>query len=572
MHTIYFATEAIQKSWFDSKVIGTLSFQSQSYSRPTRKSVKVQIKPDAMIGVTYMRFNNAGVDASHPSGINLVDRTYHWYYAFVLACDYVNENTTLVTYEIDVMQTWFIPYGTINPCYVLRNHIARSDDVFSTHLEKEPIGSEVYDMQKISCPNMHSHFSETPYVVVQTTADPLNPPEGYSQSELVKHGLFTGTWYFSQVCNQMGSEDIYNTLYDCLGDWNTGDRKASILSITQFPGHYIHNSDVRYSITHPNSMDSYKPENKKLYAYPYSYLYITSKDGDNGTYRWEYFEGDVTDGSDIEFDLIANEMGGGSLALYPRSYNGIEDNFDAKVTITNFPKCAFAYDGYQAWLASGGQTKTEYDYSVASQRGAIAKEQAGFDLGMGLINESIDLASNLAKTQNTDDAQAIQGGIGAVKNLVNMGQQIGNYYIKKENIDITLDEAQHKRDFTFRDAQYQPNIVVGQQVPNLSMGYGLLEFEFYNVHVRKEEMRKIDDFLTVYGYAINDVMQPNLNIRSHWTFIQTKNCNISGNMPASSKSAIGKIFDGGIFFWRNGDEIGNFESGGRNNYGAILNR
>ena len=29
-------------------------------------------------------------------------------------------------------------------------------------------------------------------------------------------------------------------------------------------------------------------------------------------------------------------------------------------------------------------------------------------------------------------------------------------------------------------------------------------------------------------------------------------------MPASSKAAIAKIFDGGIFLWHNGDQLGNF--------------
>ena len=30
-------------------------------------------------------------------------------------------------------------------------------------------------------------------------------------------------------------------------------------------------------------------------------------------------------------------------------------------------------------------------------------------------------------------------------------------------------------------------------------------------------------------------------------------------MPASSKAAIANIFNGGIFFWKNGDNIGNFQ-------------
>ena len=78
------------------------------------------------------------------------------------------------------------------------------------------------------------------------------------------------------------------------------------------------------------------------------------------------------------------------------------------------------------------------------------------------------------------------------------------------------------------------------------------------MHVRDDEAKRIDDFFSVYGYAINKVVTPNLSNRKHWNFIKTKNAQISGNMPASSKAALAKIFDGGIFFWRNGDEVGNF--------------
>lgn len=559
MHTIYFADEASQDAWFTSKVTTTLNFTSQSYSRPTRKSVKVQLAPDSALGVTYMRFKN---------------RT-KWFYAFVLSTDYVNEHTTLITYEIDVMQTWFISEGSVNPCYILRNHIARNNDVFGTHLEAEPVGTDVYDMHKIDCPQMDADFGEEDYVVISTSADPKNPPQGgaYAAQDFKVHGIFNGCWYFQQVMNDSGIDDLYDALSNALGSWDADQRKADILSIIQFPGHYCRNSDVQYQITHPNNMDNYVPENKKLYGYPYSYLFITSKDGDGAEYRWEYFEGDVTNQQPIQFELIANQIGMGAIALFPRSYNGIEDNFDAKVTITNFPKCAFAYDSYQAWLASGGKTKTEYEANIAQQRGALAKDKIGTNAVIDVMGEGLSMAGNIAGAVGADtSSEAAMSGAKAGMDAMRMVGTVANAIMETKSVNITLDEAQHKRDFAFKDAKYQPNTVVGAQVPTLAMGYNLLGFEFYNVHARKEEMRKIDDFLTVYGYAINDVDTPNLTARQHWSFIQTRACTINGNMPASSKEAIGRIFDGGIFFWKNGDDVGNFEVGGRNSYGAILNR
>ena len=578
MHTIYFANETTQRAWFDTKAASGITIQGNTYTRPTRKSIKVGLNAETLIGISYLRFNNAGWDSNHTDGINTTQRTFKWYYAFVLSIDYVNENTSLITYEIDVMQTWFIQAGTINPCYILRNHIPRNDDVFGIHLEAEPVGSDVYDMHKIACKQMDDDFGEEDYAVITTSADPRNPPSGgdytpIAFADMKVHGIFNGVWYYQQILNTGGMEDLYDALNNCLGSWDASERKADIISIIQFPGHFCRDSDETYSIKHPNIMDNYKPENKKLYGYPYSYLYITSKDGDGGEYRWEYFEGDVTDEEPIQFQLIANQMGMGAIALFPSSYNGIENNFDAKVTITNFPKCAFSYDSYQAWVASGGKTKTEYEANIAQQRGALVKDKIGVNAVIDVVGEGVSLAGNLATAANAESgADAAAAGARAGMDVMRMAGTIANAYMETKGVNISLDEAQHKRDFAFKDASYKPNTVVGSQVPTLAMGYNLLGFEFYNVHVRKEEMRKIDDFLTVYGYAINDVGVPNLNARAHWSFIQTRACNISGNMPASSREAIGRIFDGGIFFWRNGDEIGNFTAGSRNTYGAILNR
>jgi hypothetical protein len=91
------------------------------------------------------------------------------------------------------------------------------------------------------------------------------------------------------------------------------------------------------------------------------------------------------------------------------------------------------------------------------------------------------------------------------------------------------------------------------------MGNNFLNYYFYHVHVRDDEVKRIDDFLTVYGYAVNRVKRPNLTGRRYWNFVQTQNCEIGGDMPASSKEAIGRIFDGGITFWHDGSQIGNYQ-------------
>ena len=95
LHTIYFASEAAQNNWFTGKVYK--SYQQQSYTRYTRNQIKIKDDATALFGCTYLRFMNTRSNSK-------------WFYAFITGIEYINEGTTLVTYEIDVMQTLNIGY------------------------------------------------------------------------------------------------------------------------------------------------------------------------------------------------------------------------------------------------------------------------------------------------------------------------------------------------------------------------------------------------------------------------------------------------------------------------------
>lgn len=548
MHTIYFANETAQRTWFDGKVASGLTFQAQSYSRPTRNSVKVQVNPDSMLDVTYMRFNNAGYDTTNHSYINTVNRTPKWFYAFVLATEYINETTTLVVYEVDVMQTWFISNGTLLPCYVERQHT--NNDTFGLNLEAEPIGSDAYDFTEITVDNVADDFSYYD-VVINSTAEP-------DENNMVIDGIVVGTYhdYLPLPANpaQTGFGQLKNKMYDCLGDWDKGEQKADIVDLYMFPQYFTQGAagvyhTRTYNVKHDGKLSNYTPKNNKLFAYPYSALYVTTNDGDNATYKWEYFEGDIIHSpSGADFNVNATMTGGGYIEMHPHSYNGVEENYDSKIVMNNFPKCSWGYDAYSAWVANGGQSKAQFTLDKIQQKGAWAIVQET----LGGVSQLAGIG-NSAYENSTKKNPSSYGkyGLGAVTTTAST-------MIDVETTMINFEEARSKVQFEFKDARYEPNIIVGQQVANIAVGYKYLGFRFFKLHVRDDEAKRIDDFFSVYGYAVNRVVQPNLTGRQYWNFIKTRDCQIGGNMPASSKSAIAKIFDGGIFFWRNGDQIGNF--------------
>ena len=311
-----------------------------------------------------------------------------------------------------------------------------------------------------------------------------------------------------------------------------------------FPTKFCSNNTATYTVVHDGKLDNYTPKNNKLHSYPYSSLYITTNDGDTAMYKWEYFEGDIVHSpSGAQFDLNATLTGGGYIEIHPHSYNGMSENFDAKMVMQNFPKCSWNYDAYQAWIASGGQYKAQYSLDKIQKKGALAIFQTGFNGAVSMANSALALT----KPNVNPNAQALKLFSAGVNTIVN-----------EERTDLEYTEARDKVAFQFKDARYEPDVIVGSQVPNISVGKGYLGFKFYKMHVRDDEAKRIDDFFSVYGYAVNKVETPNLHGRKYWNFIKTNNAQISGDIPASSKSAIGKIFDGGIFFWKNGDNVGNF--------------
>lgn len=577
MHTIYFANETAQNNWFTSKLATNgRYFTRQYYTRQNNGVVRLRVPSDDILDYTYMRFQNK--ETGTPSSVNDPHST-KWFYAFITSINYVNENMTEITFEIDVMQTWFFQTGhRVEPCLIRRTHV--SDDTFGINLEAEPIGSEVYDMDEITCKAMHNDFAKGYHIIVQTTADPTSPPSGFAPKDnYLTAGIFNGLWGFKQIATNdaiTAEGGLIDQLYDTLGSWNKNEQKADIVSIIQFPSAFIgenpithaDNHNKRYTIQHPRDLGNYVPQNKKLYGYPFSYLFISNMDGSSANYRWEYFDGDVTQpNSDIEFDLCANETGGGEIILFPTAYNGIENNCDAKIVTDNFPKCPFVFDAYQAWIASGGKTKAEFDNYLAKTRGALAIEQA--EVGT-IVSTATSMVRGISAGATLGNPVTAVAGVGA--GALNAAGSIANGYYSVKQTELNIEEANKKLEFTFRDARYQPNTVVGQQSPNIAVGNGLLEYRFFNTHVRKDELVRLDDFLTVFGYAYNKVDTPRLNVGKYWTFIKTEGCVVSGNMPSTSKEAIERIIDGGIFFWNNGDNVGNFEVEARNQYGALINK
>lgn len=539
LHTIYFANEAAQDTWFTSKATVGLTFNNLMYRRSGSNAVKVEADATALQDVTYLRFKNT--------------RTKNkWYYAFVTYTDYVNENTAVVYYEIDVMQTWFIQAGTIRPCNVLREHV--NNDAFGANLEAEPIGSDIYECDVIAYNSEDGDLFRDYSLVVNTSEKPE-----YGTDPIINNSLVNGTKFrVLDPSDPVGTFNQINALITLMnGSWESGERPIEVVDMFTFPTQFC-NTEVGQNthfidITHPANLGGYTPKNRKLFGYPYSFLYITTKDGDTSTLRWELFDNMLVSNNTVSFRCYGNPIGGGQIECFPVRYAGINANIDVGLKMDNFPKNPFTYDAYQAWVASGGKARLEREQTITNVRGVTALASAYSSAFMGGMTGAGQFGSNAVRLGGS--STAVMSDLGGMSRGANRVIQ-GAAGVVSTAMDVM--EAQNKIGYAWADARYQPNIVVGTSTPNLSVAMHSLDFYFFNAYVKPEEMKRLDDFLSCYGYAVNRVKQPNLTGRQYWNFVQTENAVIAGDMPASSKEAIGRIFDGGITFWHDGDQVGNY--------------
>ena len=549
MHTIYFASVSAQNTYFASKVFR--SFQNVSYVRYTANRVKLKCDATEIMDCTYLRFQN--------------DRSVDmWYYAFINAVEYVNENTAIVTFEIDVMQTWFIQKGSIQPCLVRREHV--TSDNIEGNLEPEPVGGEHWEGDALTYTSDYVDLFANYVYVVSTTGEPNEtgsfvPHTGYKIMPMSNNNMLIGAKQYIFADNASALKDQLNQIMG--GNWDEQERKEDVIDMFAFPA-YFANSDVaanthQLTIAHPTTLDGYTPKNNKLYTYPYSYLMATTMNGDSANYQWEnFFDVYPLTSFNVNFTAYGNPIGGGMIHCYPDNYQSIANNIDAGIVIDNFPKVPYSYDAYQAWVASGGQTRYNDLKQLTTLRGIGRGINAGTNLETGIIggllNTSVGAAQTAVGFKGGDPSSVYQGintglqGVGQTMNAVgNFMQEVA-----------AMKEAQNKVKYTFNDAMYTPNQVVSSASPTLTCAERKINFYFFNMHLKLEELKRCDNFFSMYGYASNRVKVPNLTGRQYWNFVQTENAVIAGNMPASSKEAIGRIFDGGITFWHNGDQIGNY--------------
>lgn len=420
-----------------------------------------------------------------------------WFYAFILSIEYVNNVMCEITFEIDVWQTWrfHINFGT---CYLKRNHTV--SDMIGEHTEPEDL--ETGDYQISEYDDFWDALNDMKVVIQIANA----PQEGG-----LYDGVYSGSIYVQFESSSHGAIDDFLSSY-----LKTPEEIVSIYLVPKqlLPSGEgeIHGGTTAKTFNMEGTALStrytfggYSPQNMKLYSYPYTYCHVDNHRGDVLRLPYEYFNDGLP-----KFQITGTITSPVQMTMRPihyRDFTGHECG-DVVITQEGYPLCSWVNDTYKAWQAQSAVPSI--------MKGLASLGVLVYGLRSGSINNFAALAGGVSTATNVATSLA-QG--------------------------------------SFVGASIQGNIDSG----NVNIAHRTQTFFHGRAHIRYEFAKKIDDYFTRYGYAVNTLDTGAwMNHRPHWTYVEMNDVEVFGLCPNDDLVKIRNILLNGITFWNNGDEIGNF--------------
>ena len=321
-----------------------------------------------------------------------------------------------------------------------------------------------------------------------------------SNKESVSGGLYGNIYSGLETIMvvDFDSDSINMVINELLADGN------DIVNIYMCPESFKDSSNTakketyNSEITVGETLDGYTPKNKKLLTYPYNFCNVTSSSGDSCDYLFEYGYSNV-------FTIYKSSVNTPNAILTNNGYRGIEVNEIDTVGLNSFPLCSWSENGYLQYFATQAQADATKSLLAlgSTALGSVASANP-----LPLIGGALSVGSKLSDVAN----------------------------IKR-----------------------QPQKIQGNtNTSNLYVNNDIFGFTVMRKSIRKEYAELIDSYFNVYGYATKKVGIPNIKSRPHWNFTKTSGCVIKGSAPADDVNKICNIFDNGVTFWKNGDEVGDY--------------
>ena len=523
-----FANSTAQFNYFNS--LPKITFDNFTYQRKD-EVIRIPATIDEIIHFNYVMYRNEAYSTK-------------WFYAYIDKMEYINDSCTAVSITTDVWQTWQFDLN-YKRTFVEREHV--NDDTVGLHTVPENLELGEYEIVDLrNSPLYERPAGETfdawipCFCVTKLPADTTNlTADGrVARDNGYIGGVFSSLKFFVTRTLAAASyvikayEDAQDVTSDAIVNIFMVPRccadiigVGTISTLNGYDLHPLYNYYVSdtYTLQQPSKLaENYTPVNKKLLTWPYSYFYVTNKNGEQVEYHYEDFPLQTVSGNTARTMSYVKSIVpscGLSAKLYFINYKDYAETADYGTKMYNYginyakvPVCAWTTDYYTNWLTQNG-------VNVA------------VNATTGILSSAIGLGTSLVSGN----------GAGAVGSTLGLAQTIGN----------TIGEI-HKAQTT--PPQAHGDISTG----DFNFCFTRNAISFYEMSIRPEYARIIDNYFSAYGYKVNSVKIPNITGRRNWNFVKTVGCYIEADIPQEDLQAIKNMFDNGVTFWHNASTFADY--------------
>ena len=536
-HTMWFDSASAQNNFMSGRMWSNFTENDYTYIRHNN-SVKVPVNREQIYNANYCMFQN---------------RNYgnKWFYAFVVSVNYINENTSEIVMELDVMQTWLFDW-TRARCFVEREHV--SNDAIGAHTNPEPdMPLRYYTMDR-----KEIRFTDMTIIVQRSATDqPIagswlfpNEPASKGVNGGIYGGVFNGCQYWAADVLSEQATHVVTKYFARMQEAGAGDAIANVYMVPKRfmrggsgtnTGQALEDSSspmpngTAVSNSRPSTLNGYTPKNNKMFCYPYCFCRISDNNGATSDLLYEMWSDSMT----IRYEGTMEPSG--ECFAYPLDYQGVSKNYNAGINFSCAVQCSWPYSAYKNWASQNTLSNAlTFGINAAMMVMPAAK-------GVGTAAKSLGAGARwLAKRggqANADRVAAATARTAARRGASAASEGAGGLSMAAGAYGMANQVGEWDR------MSRQPDTVRGSASGNGIYSGGMLGFNIEQVAVTYEYAQIADEFMSMYGYQVDLVKVPNFHSRQSWNYVKTSNACMRGAIPSDDIAAINSILDSGITFW-----------------------
>lgn len=522
-NTLHFPDRAAQLAYFGcnnqspsgySQADCKVSFSGQSFTRNERQYVRIEGNACNYYDCNYMAFQNEAYGEM-------------WFFAFIHTVEYINSYCTEISFELDVMQSFMWNYE-LRECYVVREHSLT--DLVGDSLTPE----NVPDFPMRYAENKRSGWFNKNYFVLVTSFDMAHVSDWRRYPTYsINDGMPTGA-----QLTFIDSDDV-QTIVDTMQLIANNGAMDGVVTAFLFPKALCGSAltfglDSSYSIENGDDLNGYSPANNKLFTYPFTSIIVDTGNVQQ-VYKQELFKKVSNNLFAVTFTVQGVLSAIPQVIVKPLDYDIPEDEIfpytdSSKIIVMeNFPIVHLTGDNYANWWGQNG-------FAIA---GSMAVDVAKIVGGISLTGAS----------EGLDRGKGVKWAVEGAGDI--MGQTA--------------------------------NVLTNMHTPPTSLqssnGYGLYATGNRDIYVRVlmptgEGARIVDDYFTMWGYNCSKIKVPNIRnyntCRPHFNYIKCREMSFhwelftsegkGTSVPQRYMNKIMSIYQNGVTFWKNPEEVGRYET------------